>query len=744
MQVSKPQALLMQTTPTQIGQKAFLGVSVGVGFRLGDPRILCHEASVWAALSAVPQSVSLNELAMPKQFAEWLLLGHAVQVATPQRASNVVEWQCSAELGGVRKQLLCRQKLQPAGNAETPQTLRVLLDHCNAWRGEAQDNPCGTEPAAAQLLLQSAQGARPWPLAATAALDMRWAQRARLRPATYATPQEAASDGSHMGWPAHTDLRYFQQAAPDQWFNTAQWPTGASYVLRGLGPEGKGVAHGLPALCAYAAWQAQGEADYHAISLAQQSVWFLPDADIGVMWWHGQVGLDYPLQDRLAHLVAGLRGAGESFSLTALTAVARQRGNSKDRDVASESDQLLMPAACDGWTWEQIESADDHPNESPAPKSYSVLRKRVEARQKTLDDLERQHQEHKQRSGQLPKKPPAAALSMAAQPLLWQQKIAAMEHKVLRNVVLEGQDLRGMHWSGWTVEGVVFRHCDMGQSHMEDCQWKNVRMDQCALKGATLSRVKWVQGGMESCHADGMVWDSVDLQSLALVASDFTGTRMVQGHWDKLSLADLYGQQGVMQGIQLENCSVQDCNLAQWQWSHIKTSMLMLVRCQLPNLQVQRSRLERVSVVDVNLSHSRWQVCHLDIAVIEKKTVLADSHFVDCLFTKCCAEGVQASGMRADHCNLLEFHAPHLRAPRSQWRGCVLDNAQLSQANLHAAVFDACSLKGARLFGADLRLSQMRHSNLLGAQTSWALAAEPCHWHSNLTAGHIDSPRRSA
>ena len=328
--------------------------------------------------------------------------------------------------------------------------------------------------------------------------------------------------------------------------------------------------------------------------------------------------------------------------------------------------------------------------------------------------------------------------------MVWQLKIATMDQKVLRNVVLEGQDLRRMQWSGWTFQDVVLRHCDMADSRIEDCQWKGVRLEQCALTGATLVRLKWSQGGMESCHANQMVWDNAELESLSIVACDFSGTHMSQGHWDRLSMMDLYGGHGQLQGIHWENGSLQDCNLPDWQWHQLKTSMLMLVRCQLPQLQVQRCRLERVSAIEVNFSGSHWQVCHFDITVFEKKTRLAACHFVDCLFTKCCAEGVQAAGLNALHCSLVELHAPHLQAAQSHWTACVLDNAQLSQADLHTATFEACSLKGARLFGADLRLSHMRHSNLIGAQTSWALAADPKHWHSNLSASHIDVPRRSA
>jgi uncharacterized protein YjbI with pentapeptide repeats len=745
MQTSKPQALLVQTAATQIGQQAFLGVSLGVGFRLSDPRILCHEASVWAALSQQQQSVSLNEAALPKQHAEWLLVGHAVQTLSQQPAGTLVEWPCSADLAGVKKQLRCRLKVPTLADGNTPHALRLMVDHRNAWCGAAQENPCGTpQQAAAHLLLHSANGTAPAPLAATGALDMRWPPRAHHVPAVYSSPAEAASDGSHMGWPAHTDRRYFQQASSDQWLQSAQWPLGAAYTLRGFGPNGSGYAHSLPKLCAHAAWKEHGDETFNTIAFAQQSVWFLPDSDMGVMWWHGQIELHFLLEDRIEHLVAGVRGASESLSLAALASVAQKRANTKTRDVACESDLLLMPQLSDGWTWEQIETADEHPNEAPPTKTYETLCARVAAQEEFLQEVAREHQAQQTTLSEAPQPGPAEPFALAAEPDLWRDKLAAMTNPVLRNVRLEGQNLRDLRLNGWTLENVVFKHCAMDQCCIEDSKWKNVRIEQCSLSAAQFSHLHWNQGTLESSQTDHMAWNSVQLDDISLVACDLTATQVHKGQWKGVRLLDVYGEQGQVRAVQWEGCSMQDSDLPDWQWQQLDTSMLLLSASKLPGLNVQHCRLDRLSAIDVNLCASHWQVCLFNVAVFDKKTDLSDGVILDCQFKQCCANGLQAARVRVEHCDFSEFNASKLQATQSHWLACTLNNAQLSQANLREAAFESCSLKEARMFGADLTRSLVHNCNLIDAQTSWALAGNPEHWHSNLTAGHVDMPRRKA
>ena len=744
MQVSKPQALMLQTAPIQIGSRAFLGVSLGVGFRLSDPRILCHEAFVWDALSKAPQSVALNEAALPKRHAEWLLAGHAVH-AVPERELGLrAQWACSVELAGVKKQVQCRAVANAPAGVPGPHYARLLLDHSNSWCGAAQENPCGSPQELSPLQVIASRDTATLPLSATGALDMRWPQRVRYRPAMYATVEEASTDGSHLGWPAHTDLRYFQQAAPDQWLQAGQWPPGAPYVLRGLGPRGEGFVNALPLLQPQAVCRDRGSEVFRPLAFAQQSVWFLPDADMGVMWWYGQTGLDYPLEDRVDHLVAALRGARETLDAATLAEAGRKRSNIKEYDIAGESDHILMPRLSDGWTWQLIESADDHPHESPQPKPYADLRKGVDAQQEFFVEVGIQQQAQQSRFAELPKPKPAAPVVLAAQPDVWQQRIAAIPDKLLRNALIEGQNLRQQKWSGWTFENVVFKHCDLGHSRVEDCTWTNVRLEQCTLEGAVFAGLHWKEGGLTSCHAGHMVWDNVHLQELSLVASDMASVCFSKGAWDQVSLVDLYGNQGEVNGVQWQTCSAQDCNLPDWRWQHLKSTLLMLVRCHLPRLHVQRCHFDSMSAIEADLSASHWNVCRLEVAVFDKKTLLSHSHWSDCQVAQCCANGVQASHLQAVHCSFVDFCATHMQAPHSRWNACVFQNAQLLQACLREAVFEACALKEARLFGADLSGSRVRHSNLIGAQTSWALAPEPGHWHSNLTEDQVDLPRRRA
>jgi uncharacterized protein YjbI with pentapeptide repeats len=648
------------------------------------------------------------------------------------------------ELAGVRKSLRCTASVAPGGGQGQAGYARLLLDHRHVWTGLAQENPCGTSQEAATLHLQNAPHGSVASLAATGALATPWPTRARWRPQMAGTLELAATDGSHLGWPAHTDLRYFQQAAPDQWAQQAHWPLGARYVLQGCGPRGQGFANALPRLLPHAAYRLHGSQRLEPLALAQQSVWFLPDDDMGVLWWHGRIALAYMLEDGVQQLVAALRGAAEPQDQAALEALARQRFSYQEGDLARMSEQAVMPRLADGWTWQHIGCAEEHPQEAPAPKTYEELRQGVDAQQELVDELVRRQQAQDPALQTPPRSQPAAAVLLAAQPEVWQTRLAAMTDKVLRNVTLEGQNLRGLHWSGWTLENVVFRHCDMERSHIEDGSWKNVQLEQCSLKGAVLQRLQWTHGRLESCHAGHSQWQQLQLQELSLSASDLAGACFSGGAYKQLNLADLYGAQGQLHGVSLEACCLQDCKLPAWHWQQLGSKLLVMVRCQLPGLQVQRSRFASFSAVAVDFSNSHWQVCSFAVAVFDKQTQLRNSQLSDCQFQQTSAVGLQAAGLRALHCSFAELNAPQLQAPHSQWTACVLQGARLAQACLQDAAFDGCALRDARLFGADLQRSRVRHSNLIGAQSCWALTPGADGWHGNLTAGYVDLPRRQA
>ena len=97
MKFSKPQQLLVLTAPVKFGRSSHLGVTVGFGFRLSDPRILAHETEIWAAMESAPMSFKALDEGMPKPFAEWLMAGHARR---PAKEEAEGQWRVQGSVRG--------------------------------------------------------------------------------------------------------------------------------------------------------------------------------------------------------------------------------------------------------------------------------------------------------------------------------------------------------------------------------------------------------------------------------------------------------------------------------------------------------------------------------------------------------------------------------------------------------------------------------------------------------------------
>jgi hypothetical protein len=287
MRAIKPQQALIQTAPTQFGKTPVLGVSVGCGFRLSDPRVLLHEAGVWQAFMAAPMSTPIMEACLPKQQAEWLLAGHARCMVEERNAAARVDWEARVKLQGVTKAVSCCAKAQPwqaHDESLTQYRASLAMDYCHAMQDfRGKRNPVGMK-APGDLQLVGQFGPVADPLAAMGPMEAQWAARAELAPRRIAMLDPLGHDGSHMGWPMPMDLRYFQLAPADQRLHGGQWSLGAEFELLGFGPQAAGYTGRLPSVVPQLLLRRRHQTTYEDLALQQQTVWFLPDHDSLQPW----------------------------------------------------------------------------------------------------------------------------------------------------------------------------------------------------------------------------------------------------------------------------------------------------------------------------------------------------------------------------------------------------------------------------------------------------------------------------
>ncbi|TCW77479.1 type VI secretion protein [Burkholderia sp. SRS-46] len=733
----KPQAALVATTRTQIGPTPMLGISVGVGFRLSDPAILVHEAAVWVALKAAAPSVPLTEAAMPKRCAEWLLAGHSVHHAPAHAHGRAVDWAAWVELDGVRKTVSCRAKADEQSEREA--CARLAIDHTQAVAGGLRENPLGIASGVAPLQRVGALGVGPEPLAAMGALASDWPERRQWMPSRPGTLEAMARDGTHMGWPERMDLRYFQQAAPDQWSRRDSWTPGARFELGGFGARGAGFAGTLPRLSAVALVTRTDRPGVEQVALLQQTVWLLPDHDIGVLWWNGSIPTEYVLDDAPAMLVTAVKEADERIDAGALMAFAAQRTDLTAADPTRHVDHALMPSVERGWTWELILDTEDHPRFSPPPRSRAEIGARLARFRSSLEEA---------RDGQARLRAFQDTMKETALPVApsdghdWRKYFSEAGDTELRETTIRDADLSGLRFDGRRMEMVRFERCRFDRSAWTNCQLSHVHAVDCSFVNATLDDVTWRGGSLARSQLQGGAWRNVELQQISLEECTLDDIAITGGTWSMVLVRGRGGARGVVQDIAWDSVSWNEVDARDWTWRRVRAENLNLVECKVANLAVTQCTLTKSSALLSDLSESTWQRSTLSLTVLSHGTSIDRARFGDCVFQSCSVQALHAEALQVDHCTFVQLNAQHLKAERSSWTSTVLDGANAMYACLAGASFDRCSLKEAILYGADLRETRMRDCNLIRARTSWAYLPGMGAWQGNLNAGRIDVPRR--
>jgi len=753
MRVVKPQPALLHFAPTQIGERPQLGVSVGLGFRLSDPRALVHEASVWTALSQAPASVPLHELALPKRHAEWLLLGHAVAhaetlglSAAAARDGESLDWTASVAVGRQRKEVSCSARLQ-AGLAWLP------LDHVESCadpaRAASTPAAMGKSTPQARLLLLAPLGAQAVPSAAMGPLDQRWSERQRYSPTLLRTARGATQDGAHMGWPAGTDLRLFQQAYPDQWAREAAWPASSPYELQGMGPKGQGMRGRLPGLEPQLRVHRRGEAT-SGLALQLQTLWFLPDADIGVMWWHGAVPLQHLLDDSVQLLVVALNPLQEVRDGAALDATVARRLDLQSHDMLANSDFALMPDPGRGWAWETIDGHSQHPASGRALPGHAAMAKALDRQWQSLrtvhEALERAQAPSPGRPFPSPQLPPHASSHARLAGPNWRARFGGSgEPRNVEHTVIVDEDLSGIDISDWSFKNLRFERCRFAGASLQRCKLDNVSFIDCDLDDLELLELEWNTGLIERCRVKGGTWSNSQLAGVHARALTAEQWQVNGGHWEQASLTDSQFKASQWtdlstEGLVLQRVTSEPQGLG---WSRLRTLGLALLECALPGLTVQSCHLEKTSAVASQLTGSRWQRSRLLSFAAAKGSDLSRSVWTDCELDKTCWLESVAREIVVEHCAMPGFNAEGLDASGSRWLHVNLHGAHLMNAQLVGARLKHSALREAILYGADLQDSEAEDCNFIRANLAWIREPARGAWRHNLDGRAIRHPRRN-
>lgn len=716
-----------------------LCINAGIGFRLSDPRICVHETAVWNAHNVVAPSIQLLQSSLPKRHAEWLLAGSSVYRQEGGSRHGMVDWPASVKLDRVKKSVSCRAALRQ--NSSDASVARLAIDACNAAAGSGKDNPLGIKELNPPLQLIGALGTSPSPLAGMGVLGNDWPQRKQWAPRLSGDPEVRAADGTHMGWPGNVDFRYFQQAAPDQWKNDDCWNAGAPYLLSGFREDGHDYAGHLPRLVPVVFVNIEKGAAPDQVSMQLQTIWFLPDQDIGVMWWHGQAPLKYALQPDIYELTVAFKDETELVNIPAIASFASQRRNTEDFDPECIADHPMMPATANGWTWEVINNAEDHPQASPAQHSYEEICMRLE--QSRLDLVQASADKKRLLENDV------GAMTEPLREIIpkgadrdWREYLSQVASKSIRDLTIRGADLRGLELDGWQLDSIRLEHCQLGGAVWSNSVLNDVSANDCSFEGLHMHGSTWANGVLNRCNFIGSQFRDTHLEKLNLIECRLGSIEVYGGKWETLTVQGGDGADGKVHGAEWNSVSWCEFDAPQWELNNCRLDRMAIVESQLIGLKINECVLGKFNALTTDFSDSKWTRIDCSSAGFLVGTSLERATLTDCMFRKTAWMEVQAGQAVVDHCSFLEMTAEGLQAQGSHWSFSVLDGIKAQHASFNSANFQSCSLKGAILFDADWRDSVMKNCNLIKVQSSWSLRPPTNTWRGNLEAGHFKVPER--
>ncbi|WP_159084464.1 DUF2169 family type VI secretion system accessory protein [Dongshaea marina] len=294
--------------PFQLGRKCHLGITTMVAFELGEREQIIDEQQMWTRLQDVLGGESLD-VGMPKLNGEWLLKGSAYSEGDPQPEVRI-----GAGVGGANKQLDIygeRHWLdddsasQPLPFACRPlsRELCLVADRADSEQAEQALQPASIfYPGQAQLRYkQQVPEAGVLPLAMEHPLRYRY----------LGTYDKQWLQTNWPGFPDDFDPRFFNVAPLDQqikgWFEL-----GAEYHLVNLHPQQPKITGALPTYRprAFIKHDEDEQELFTEVTLHCDTVWLLPEANMGVVLYHGAAVIRDDEALDVKQVVLGLEAPG--------------------------------------------------------------------------------------------------------------------------------------------------------------------------------------------------------------------------------------------------------------------------------------------------------------------------------------------------------------------------------------------------------------------------------------------------
>jgi uncharacterized protein YjbI with pentapeptide repeats len=779
VKIVKPLTLGLLHKPFRYQGRHHLSVAALGFFRLGasSERFLTENLQWPKVVQSLPPGRPMDEV-MPKARPEVLLAGHAHAPG----GKPVTEMRVRVAVAGMDKAVRVIGErewmfgLLPAYRVTSPQPFTSMpLVYERAFGGAGIDaNPAGCGYAGGPLpaLFGENHGRMPNLEYPDEPVKAAWK---RYRPACFGAIDASCAPRNRRhgtygkrwleedapGLARDIDWRAFNMAPEDQWL-PGQLVGGEPYLLEGLHPALASIRGELPRMQARAFLVRQGRDAKSAeeVPLRMDTVWFLPDHELGVAIYHGQapiddsdaldvaalmVGYDDPDAPRaLSHYrdVMALRLAPETAALHAFNEsqlAPEWRPGERAKRAASRAAEkaamqrrlqdMLDELDADFWAESGMQPPPGHaPVTAPEPPLGMLPTQAIEdgdfdlsgimgkatalSQQALADGKARLAEiEEQPRAAPDPQAQKAAALERAGVPasdLLPEPPQANGEFVPLLDL-LESQPAERDR-IGAALQGIPAMRRKA----------RNSAILPAALAEPLLPEVAaWLGQYALSAYVGGAFMAGRDLAGADLREADFSGADLREIMFEQADLrgakfagANLAG--AVFTGARLDGADFSGANLAEANFC---------------GSQGEKIRFANANLAGVRALEAKWPGAELAGAVLD-----------DCIGLNIDLSGANLDGARAHRATLIGA-----RADASTWRGAELEktialgasleNADFSGARLHKAV-----LMDARLHDSVWRSAVMK-SVYAGGKADWSGAdlrgarADSCGWHGASLAG---------
>jgi uncharacterized protein YjbI with pentapeptide repeats len=711
MQIIKPQQLIFLNGRYQIGGQSYLGISAVAGFYLSNPDHFACEADIWAGWEKAPMSFRVLDMAEPKPLAEFLLAGH-VQTGQAEKVADA-----SVSVGGLSRQWRLVGESDRTSLQVTPFS-RMPLDHTQSYGGEGcEDNPLGRghQDGLSPMLmtLENGELQRQSPLAAPVPVPQDFAVRKFwLEKVAAEMNGKSYLENVFPGFPQSLDRRYFQLAPPSQRLSQEGWPDDVPYALSGFLPDGEIIQGSIPKVQARAFCSTRAEPEkLMPLQLTRKTLWLLPDSDLGLVIFTGQLAISHLMDQPLASLTLALDGLNAPRDDVWFHEVITRRRASSGSEFDSLYDPDLMPQ---GAGMNAIHTKAHNPT-SPRYKQgvrhdsiehYRMLRQKVvEHQQKSqiaapaLEKIDWQAFSHTCRH-------PLATLAGGREP------------NVIEGEIYTGQAVEKAVLTNLTFRQCQFVDCSLTEAVLSGCLFEYCQFENCTLNGSQFSQCTLSKSRFTQCQFDDVQLVECNLMQVGFNESSVRRLRATACIWQEGQFEKSNFSQSQLVGGEMNSCSFIDSLLSGSHWQAIKVTGCIANQCEWKNGVLEDVDFCRGSLLGCDCRHTVWRRSRLESTTLRDDCRLAMVGFSECLLVQTGFRAVELhnSTFTCTTMSEVSFEGADLR--HSRLIRCEMAGCNLKESQLRYSAWQQSSLQGAVLYHADLRDATFDGCNLVTATLS--------------------------